>query len=424
MTILESDNYRKHEVPEDYLRKWQETIDVLASVFDVPAGLIMRVLPDEIEVLVRSQGEDNPYEPGEKADLETGLYCETVMRTRERLHVPDALEDPDWQDNPDIKLNMISYVGMPLIWPDSSVFGTVCILDKKRLDSNEDYLQLMLQFKKTIELDFQMLVRNTELQEASRKLEEAREVAEKASNAKSVFLANMSHELRTPMNAILGYSEMLIEDAERIEQADFVSDLKKINQAGNHLLSLIDDVLDLAKIESGKMESYAEQFDVGALIDQVSETARPLMAKQKNDFRIKRDEELGEVFQDVTKLRQSLLNLLSNAAKFTHDGTVTLRSNRDSLAGEEWLTFSVTDTGIGIQADKLAHIFEAFSQADSSTTRNYGGTGLGLAISRHFCQMLGGDLTVTSEFGKGSTFTIRLPVVLPGAGMPTNPSAH
>ncbi|NOR20869.1 MAG: histidine kinase, partial [Xanthomonadales bacterium] len=175
---------------------------------------------------------------------------------------------------------------MPLIWPDNSVFGTVCVLDKKQLDSSDKYMQLVQQFKEIIERDFQMLVRNTELQEASQKLEVASEAAEKASQAKSAFLANMSHELRTPMNAILGYSEMLIDEAGDTGQEDFIPDLKKINQAGNHLLALINDVLDLSKIESGKMEAFAEEIDLDILIDEVSATAHPLLEKNKNSMSI------------------------------------------------------------------------------------------------------------------------------------------
>jgi signal transduction histidine kinase/CheY-like chemotaxis protein/HAMP domain-containing protein len=255
--------------------------------------------------------------------------------------------------------------------------------------------------------------------QAEQATQRARAAAEKANRAKSAFLANMSHELRTPMNAILGYSEMLMEEAEDAGQDDYVSDLMKINQAGTHLLSLINDVLDLSKIESGKMEAFAEDIDVGSVIDHVVGTVQPLMGKNNNQFKIERDEDLGHAHQDLTKLRQSLMNLLSNAAKFTHEGTITLRAERKSTADGGWLIFSVSDTGIGIPDEKLDHVFEEFSQADTSTTRDYGGTGLGLPISRRFCQMLGGDLTVSSKAGEGSVFTMQIPVWLPGTDTET-----
>jgi len=173
MNELSHRDYRRHDVPDEYLSKWQETIDVLADVFNVPAGLVMRVLPEEIKVLVSSRSENNPYNAGERASLDTGLYCETVMATRSPLHVPNALEDPEWQDNPDVELDMISYIGMPLIWPDDSVFGTVCILDKNQMDNEHGYLRLVEQFKGIIERDFQMLLRNAELQQARKAAEQA-----------------------------------------------------------------------------------------------------------------------------------------------------------------------------------------------------------------------------------------------------------
>jgi signal transduction histidine kinase/CheY-like chemotaxis protein len=255
---------------------------------------------------------------------------------------------------------------------------------------------------------------NRRLQETQVQLSIAKHQADQSNQAKSAFLANMSHELRTPMNAILGYSEMLTEEAEDLGQEDFIPDLKKINQAGTHLLALINDVLDLSKIESGKMEAFAEHINLDSLIDEVSATAQPLMGKNGNKLAIERDGPLGSAHQDLTRLRQMLFNLLSNAAKFTHDGTVTLHVNRAEQAGVDWLTFAVSDTGIGIAEDKLGHVFEEFAQADDSTTRDYGGTGLGLAISQRFCQLLGGDLSVHSELGEGSTFTIRIPATLPG----------
>jgi PAS domain S-box-containing protein len=238
------------------------------------------------------------------------------------------------------------------------------------------------------------------------------ESLQQANRAKSVFLANMSHELRTPLNAIMGYSEMLQEEAAEQHLNGFGADLEKINGAGRHLLALINDILDLSKIEAGKMELFLETFDVANMIDEVASTIRPMVEKNANTLHIERAESLKAMHADQIKVRQGLFNLLSNAAKFTHDGSITLEVEREVMEGNDWIVFRVTDTGIGMSREQILKLFQDFTQADASTTRKFGGTGLGLALTRRFCQIMGGDVTVHSAPGEGSIFTIKLPAVV------------
>ena len=243
-----------------------------------------------------------------------------------------------------------------------------------------------------------------------RRLEAARAGAEQANTAKSHFLANMSHELRTPLNAIIGYSEMLAEDSLAQGQTENANDLNKIRHSGIHLLGLINEILDLSKIEEGKMEVLQEDIDIAALVAEVSATIAPLAEKNDNQLQTQIVADIGILCSDVTKLRQVLFNLLSNACKFTHHGHILLKVDKLVRDNNDYLTFQVIDDGVGISAEQIENIFLPFQQESRSTSKVYGGTGLGLTISKRFCELMGGNLQVESVKGEGSTFTVQLPL--------------
>lgn len=255
--------------------------------------------------------------------------------------------------------------------------------------------------------------------ERTAELAVARDHALEASRTKSAFLANMSHELRTPLNAIIGYSELLEEDAQEQNDQKFVNDLDKIRKAGNHLLDLVSMVLDLSKVEAGKMELHIDTFDIEHTVSDVVDTFYPIASKNNNSLVVKCPKNIGQMTSDNTKVRQALMNLLSNACKFTHDGEIELRVGRETVDDRDRIVFAVSDTGIGMTFDQQQKLFSDFTQADSATSATYGGTGLGLAISRRFCQLLGGDILVESVPKEGSVFTITLPAIIEAAPVST-----
>ncbi len=368
--------------------------------YDERAGeLIFRAthnLPDAVVEVARR----SPIRRGEGV---AGRMAESL----EPIQVPDIAQ-PGAYSGPlrDVLLSTgsRSLLGIPML-RDNYLIGGLTVTRRTPGEFSAEVVDLLKTFASQSALAIQNARLFREIEDKSRQLEVA-------DHHKSEFLANMSHELRTPLNAIIGYSEMLQEDAADLGAAQFTDDLQKINAAGKHLLELINAVLDLSKIEAGKMELYLESFEVPGLVRDIAAVIQPLAAKNGNRLEVRCPAEIGTMRADLTKVRQALFNLLSNACKFTDHGSVTLAVAREAGDGRDFMVFDVTDTGIGMTPEQRERLFEPFSQADAATTRKYGGTGLGLALSRRLCQMMGGDVTVESEAGWGSTFTIRLPALV------------
>ena len=440
-------------IPETFLAKWQTTTDVMAGIFDVPAGLIMRVLPEQIEVLVSSHSEGNPYEPDEKANLDTGLYCETVMATRGLLHVPDALEDEHWRCNPDVALNMISYLGVPLLWPDNEVFGTICVLDNKKRNYQQKYVELLWEIKKSIERDFvvmeqqaQLEASNAELRHAMRQ-QEAFSLKLAQSNqdlhaalmrltslqdellrsekmaALGAVVAGISHELNTPIgNSVLAASTL------QSRTADFTQEMARgltrsrmhefvgtVEQGASILMRSLDHAAKLVgsfkQVADEQAADGRRRFDLG---DAVRSALQGLdEAITDSGHRVVCTIGRGiEMDSYPDQLGQVMAQLIANAVQHAFlpglAGTVTIAAAPDA-AGHVAIT--VTDDGLGIPQDNLGRVFDPFF----TTRMGKGGSGLGLHIVyKLVTTTLHGSVEASSSEGAGACFTVTLPLSAPG----------
>ena len=338
-------------------------------------------------------------------------FCGHVVADRETLIVPDAQRDERFADNPLVtgEPGIRFYAGAPLATPDQHYVGTLCVIDSQphTLGDQERGLLEALSRQVVSQLELRLNLRN--LESTQEELRQAILSEREASQAKSLFLANMSHELRTPLNAVIGYSEMLQEEAEDAGQESFVDDLGKIRSSGEHLLGLINDILDLSKIEAGKLILERESFGLAELLAETTPVVEPLVAKNGNVLKVHVRDPIDRMEGDRSRTRQCLLNLLSNAAKFTENGTIALEVRRATLGEQSAIAFSVEDTGIGIAPEDLERVFGRFEQVSRKSGPKHAGTGIGLPLTRHLAVLMGGDVTAESEPGGGSMFTLVLP---------------
>lgn len=406
------------EVPDFLLAQWRELMGLVSTDCGVPAALIMRVHPSQIEVLV-SDGSDSPYHPGERENLCTGLYCEHVIATRDRLHVANALTDPNWDHNPDLRLGMISYLGYPLLWPDGVPFGTLCILDRAENHYSEAIDKQLGLARRIIESNLSLIHETARhrqtiaaLRQSKQHLRDAVLRANAADRAKTDFLARASHDLRAPLTSIIGYAQLLQGCGGTAGQHGQI-----IRHSADHMLTLINDLVEYA---SGSLrdEIDARPQRLPEFIERLAHEATMLARRNHNRFVLQRRDGLpGVVWMDARRVQQIVGNLIENAAKFTRQGSIELtvgHSTDGAPAGGVMLQIEVRDTGCGISADDLPRVFEPFFRCGDS--RRIEGTGLGLPIVDLWIKRLGGSLQLDSALGVGTRIRLAIPLKLGSEG--------
>ena len=384
----------KPEVSDELIEKWQSLLDLTARIIDVPSASIIKLHEDYVEVFLNNQNAENPFYAGEKAELIYGVFCETVIGQQDKLLIPDARKNPIWKDNLEVELNMVSYLGFPINYPDGEVFGTVCVHDNKENHYSEFHKDLMDKMRQHIETDLELLVSNQQLK--------------KLNATKDKFFSIISHDLKNPFNSLIGTSSLLINKAEQYSPEKVRHIAQQMHDSSKNAYNLLENLLKWSRIQRGELEPDLGKINPRGMIHEVAEQSEPI-ANSKNINLQTASEGNHSVLADSEMLKTTLRNLVTNALKYTQpEGTVIISTQKN----EEYLQFTVSDTGMGIPPEYLDRLFEIDCKLSQEGTEKEKGTGLGLILCKEFVEKQGGKIWVDSEKGKGSDFHFTIPLVM------------